>query len=52
MSKTFPQCNFSLEFPAMHSQILMTQCTGEFQNDALWDTLQYAIPYRNLNYEA
>ena len=45
MFTTFPQCNFSLEFPKIVKIINMlslTECEREFRNDALWDTHQHA----------
>ena len=38
---TFPQCNFSLEFPEILSQnyvLSLTECVWDFQNNALRDT--------------
>ena len=43
---TFPQCNFSLGFTEISSQnhmLLLTECVWDFQNNALWDTQQYAL---------
>ena len=42
---TFPQCNFTSKFPEIHSQNFMgslTECSWQFQNNALWDIIKHA----------
>ena len=47
MFTTFPQCNCSLKFSrntqSKSYKLPLTECVWEFQNNALWDTLQHAL---------
>ena len=57
MLSTFPKFNFSLKFPEILIQnhmLSLTECVREFQNNALWDTIDGRIPVniRNVSWNA
>ena len=53
MLRTFPQSNFSLEFPEILKSkscimLSLTECVRDFQNSALWDTHEHTLLKFNL----